>query len=96
MQNVAKTILKNKRTSELDNTCMSIKEILELIETGQLSQGHAKTLVGLDNAVFVASKIVEKGKGNGEVLNGIAFNKKTQKLYVTGKFWPKTFEVKIN
>ena len=31
MQNVAKTILKNKRTSELDNTCMSIKEILELI-----------------------------------------------------------------
>jgi phosphoenolpyruvate phosphomutase len=31
MQNVAKTILKNKRSSELDNTCMSIKEILELI-----------------------------------------------------------------
>jgi phosphoenolpyruvate phosphomutase / 2-hydroxyethylphosphonate cytidylyltransferase len=31
MQNAAKTILKNKRTSELDNTCMSIKEILELI-----------------------------------------------------------------
>jgi phosphoenolpyruvate phosphomutase / 2-hydroxyethylphosphonate cytidylyltransferase len=31
MQNVAETILKNKRTSELDNTCMSIKEILELI-----------------------------------------------------------------
>ena len=31
MQNVAKTILKNKRTSELDDTCMSIKEILELI-----------------------------------------------------------------
>jgi phosphoenolpyruvate phosphomutase len=31
MQNVAKTILKNKRTSELDNTCMSIKDILELI-----------------------------------------------------------------
>ena len=31
MQNVAKKILKNKRTSELDNTCMSIKDILELI-----------------------------------------------------------------
>ena len=31
MQYVAKTILKNKRTSELDDTCMSIKEILELI-----------------------------------------------------------------
>ena len=31
MQKVTTTILKNKRTSELDNTCMSIKEILELI-----------------------------------------------------------------
>ena len=31
MQNVAQTILKNKRTSELDDTCMSIKDILELI-----------------------------------------------------------------
>ena len=31
MQNVAKTILKNKRTSELNDTCMSIKDILELI-----------------------------------------------------------------
>ena len=31
MQNVAQTILKNKRTSELDGTCMSIKDILELI-----------------------------------------------------------------
>ena len=36
------------------------KEILELIETGQLSQGHAKTLVGLDNAYFLAKKIIEK------------------------------------
>ena len=31
MQNVAQTILKNKRTSELNDTCMSIKDILELI-----------------------------------------------------------------
>ena len=31
MQKVAQTILKNKRTSELDDTCMSIKDILELI-----------------------------------------------------------------
>ena len=31
MQYVAESILKNKRSSELDNTCMSIKDILELI-----------------------------------------------------------------
>lgn len=30
-----------------------------------------------------------------DVLNGIAYNKKTQKLYVTGKHWDKLFEVEI-
>ncbi len=35
-------------------------EVIKLIESQQLSSGHAKILVGLDNAAFVASKIVEK------------------------------------
>ncbi len=34
--------------------------VLKLIETKKLSPGHAKILVGLDNADFVAKKIVEK------------------------------------
>ena len=34
--------------------------VLELIETKKLSPGHAKILVGLANAEFVANKIVEK------------------------------------
>ena len=34
--------------------------ILKLIETKKLSPGHAKILVGLSNAEFVATKIVEK------------------------------------
>ncbi len=34
-------------------------EIINLIETKKLSAGHAKILVGLDNALFVANKIVE-------------------------------------
>ena len=34
--------------------------VLKLIETQKLSAGHAKILVGLDNAVFVANKIIEK------------------------------------
>ena len=34
--------------------------VLKLIETKKLSPGHAKILVGLDNAEFVAKKIVEK------------------------------------
>ena len=35
-------------------------EVLELIELKKLSAGHAKILVGLDNAFFVANKIIEK------------------------------------
>ena len=34
--------------------------VLRLIETKKLSPGHAKILVGLDNAEFVAKKIIEK------------------------------------
>jgi ParB family chromosome partitioning protein len=35
-------------------------EVLKLIENKKLTSGHAKILVGLDNANFVANKIVEK------------------------------------
>ena len=35
-------------------------DVIKLIETQQLTTGHAKILVGLENASFVASKIVEK------------------------------------
>jgi len=35
-------------------------EVIKLIETQKLSAGHAKILVGLENASFVANKIVEK------------------------------------
>jgi ParB family transcriptional regulator, chromosome partitioning protein len=34
--------------------------VLKLIETQKLTVGHAKILVGLDNAEFVANKIIEK------------------------------------
>ena len=35
-------------------------EVIKLIEDQKLSAGHAKILVGLENAFFVANKIVEK------------------------------------
>ena len=35
-------------------------EILNMIEDKKLSAGHAKILVGLDNAIFIANKIIEK------------------------------------
>ena len=36
------------------------EDVIKLIETQKLTTGHAKILVGLENASFVASKIIEK------------------------------------
>ena len=35
-------------------------DVIRLIETQKLTAGHAKVLVGLENASFVAAKIIEK------------------------------------
>ena len=35
-------------------------DVIKLIETQKLTAGHAKILVGLSNASFVATKIIEK------------------------------------
>ncbi|MDR0802624.1 glutaminyl-peptide cyclotransferase [Fluviicola sp.] len=43
-----------------------------------------------------ANELVVRGKNGGDVLNGIAYNKGTKKLYMTGKYWTKTFEVSID
>lgn len=34
-------------------------------------------------------------KEDTDVLNGIAYDKETNRLFVTGKYWPKLFEVKL-
>jgi glutamine cyclotransferase len=47
-------------------------------------------------AIIDAANVVKEGKGNGEVLNGIAWNKSTKKTYLTGKYWPKLFEIRLN
>jgi glutamine cyclotransferase len=47
-------------------------------------------------ALIDATNLVKEGKGNGEVLNGIAKDDLSSKLYMTGKFWPKLFQVKVN
>ena len=36
------------------------EEVVKLIEDKKLSQGHAKVLVGLENSILIAKKIVEK------------------------------------
>jgi glutamine cyclotransferase len=52
-------------------------------------------LTGRVLSTIDATEVVKKGKGTGEVLNGIAYNPTTQKTYLTGKYWPSLFEVKI-
>ncbi len=34
-------------------------------------------------------------EGETDVLNGIAYDKKGDRLFVTGKYWPKLFEIKL-
>ena len=37
------------------------EKILNYISEGKMSQGHAKILVGVNNAIFLAEKIIKKG-----------------------------------
>ena len=59
-------------------------DVIKFIETKKLSPGHAKILVGLDNASFVANKIVENKLSVRQAENFVQlFKKKKQKSKVT-------------
>ena len=59
-------------------------EVIKLIESKKLSTGHAKILVGLDNASFVANKIVENKLSVRQAENFVQlFKKKRQKSKIT-------------
>ena len=52
-----------KSRSYITNTLRLLtlpNEVLKFIEEKKISAGHAKVLVGLDNAYFIANKIIEK------------------------------------
>ena len=57
------------------------EEVIKLIETQKLTAGHAKILVGLENAGFVANKIVEKKLSVRQAENFVKiFKNKKQKF----------------
>ncbi len=60
------------------------KDVLQFVEEKKLSAGHAKILVGLDNASFVANKIIEKKLSVRQTENFVKIFKK------------KKFSTKIN
>ena len=57
-------------------------DVLNLIETKKLSTGHAKILVGLENASFVAQKIIEKKLSVRQSENFVKIFKKKKSFYI--------------
>jgi ParB family chromosome partitioning protein len=57
-------------------------EVLKFVEEKKISAGHAKILVGLDNAVFVANKIIEKKLSVRQSENFVKIFKKKPKTSI--------------
>lgn len=51
--------------------------------------GHVNSWIDLSGLLSVMEK------PGTDVLNGIAYDAKADRIFVTGKFWPKVFEIKI-
>ena len=60
-------------------------EVLKLIEEKKLSSGHAKILVGLENAVFIANKIIEKKLSVRQAENFVKIFKKNKNHFKKNK-----------
>ena len=61
------------------------KEVINLIEIGKITQGHAKILVGLENASLLAKKIVEKKLSVRQAENLVNLFKKPKKIRLISK-----------
>ena len=60
-------------------------DVIKLIETQKLTAGHAKILVGLDNASFVASKIIDKKLSVRQAENFVKIFKNNKKKSAKSK-----------
>ncbi len=60
-------------------------EVTSLIEEGKITQGHAKILVGLSNAHFLAKKIIDKKLSVRQSENLIRILKLTKKIKTSSK-----------
>ena len=56
------------------------KDVINLIVTGKITQGHAKVLVGMENANLLAKKIVEKKLSVRQAENLVNLFKKPKKI----------------
>ena len=60
-------------------------EVIKLIETQKISAGHAKILVGLENAIFLANKIIEKKFSVREAEKFVKISKSNKKQKIHKK-----------
>ena len=78
-----------KSRSYITNTLRLLNlpdEVLKLVEEKKISAGHAKILVGLENALFVATKIIEKNLSVRQTENFVKiFKKKKNSLRKSSK-----------
>ena len=58
----------------------------------RISPATGKVIAWIDLSGLLSP--VERADGNA-VLNGIAYDQKSDRLFVTGKLWPKLFEIKV-
>ena len=70
-------------------------EVLKFIEEKKISAGHAKILVGLENAIFIANKIIEKKLSVRQVENFVKIFKKKGNLITKSKGDPNIKSSKI-
>ena len=55
------------------------KEVLDFVEQKKITAGHAKILVGLDNAIFLANKFIEKKLSVRQAENLVKIFRKTKR-----------------
>ena len=61
------------------------KEVIKYVETEKISPGHAKILVGLSNAIFIANKIIDKKLSVRQTENLVKALKKNNHIKVLPK-----------
>ena len=61
------------------------KDVINLIEAGKITQGHAKVLVGMDNANLLAKKIVDKKLSVRQAESLVNLFKKPKKIKLLSK-----------
>jgi ParB family transcriptional regulator, chromosome partitioning protein len=60
-------------------------EVIKFLEERKISSGHAKILVGLDNAIFIANKIIEKKLSVRQAENFVKIFKKKKRSIFSNK-----------